>query len=89
MQREEFDEINLKNFVSLNNFNDPLTLSQKVDPPRKNAVASPANRIKRSKSKNKPYSKEKVKVEKEYKLGRRKKSTEKAANTPRKKSVEK
>jgi hypothetical protein len=54
------------------------------DSKRSTANPSPANKIKRSKSKSKPMSKEKGR-EKEYKLGRRKKSTEKPEG--RKKSV--
>lgn len=59
MQKEEFFDLNIKNFVSLNNFNDPpLSHSKKIDDPKRSAIGqSPANKIKRSKSKNKPYSK--------------------------------
>jgi hypothetical protein len=36
MSREEFCELNLKNFVSLNNFNDPmLSTSKKVEEGKK------------------------------------------------------
>ena len=77
MMREEFMELNLKNFTTLNHFNDPHLVMKKDESKRSTANQSPANRIKRSKSKNsKPVSKEKIK-EKEYRLGRRKKSTEK------------
>lgn len=76
MTREEFLELNMKNFVSLNNFNDPLLASKDSDRPSKK-VNSPA---KLKKSKVKATSKEKdikVKVDREYKLGRRKKSSDK------------
>lgn len=83
MQREEFEGLNLKNFVSLNNFNDPLSSSQKIEVSRKNMIQSPPNKIKRSKSKNKVMSKEKGKADKEYKLGKRKKSVEKVEGRKR------
>lgn len=83
MQREEFEGLNLKNFVSLNNFNDPLSSSQKIEVNRKNMIQSPPNKIKRSKSKNKVMSKEKGKADKEYKLGKRKKSVEKVEGRKR------
>lgn len=85
MQREEFENLNLKNFVSLNNFNEPLYNSQKIEPVRKNPMQSPPPRVKRSKSKNKVHSKEKVKGE--YKLNKRKKSSEKTGSEARKRSL--
>ena len=73
MLREEFVELNLKNFTTLNHFNDPHLAVRKEEVKRSAAHQSPANRIKRSKSKSsKPVSKEKGK---EYRLGRRKKSS--------------
>ena len=72
MTREEFCELNLKNFVSLNNFNDTAL----KDPPKKN-TASPA-KLKKSRGKGSKEKDIKVKVEREYKLGRRKKSADKA-----------
>jgi hypothetical protein len=78
MQKAEFLDLNLKNFVSLNNFNEPLASSRRGDEAKRSiANQSPAARLRRSKSKSRPMSKEKGKGEKEYKLGRRKKSTEK------------
>jgi hypothetical protein len=56
MQREEFAELNMKNFVSLNNFNDPLLSSKDFDKNTAKKANSPA---KMKKSKGKPSSKEK------------------------------
>lgn len=78
----------MKNFVSLNNFNDPLLSSKDFEKPTPKKVANSPAKLKKSKvkvtSKEKDY---KAKVDKEYKLNRRKKSTEKVE--PRKKSAEK
>jgi hypothetical protein len=74
----------MKNFVSLNNFNDPLLASKDSDKPKK--VSSPA-KLKKSKAKGASKEKDmKLKVDREYKLGRRKKSSDKVE---RKKSIEK
>lgn len=54
MQKEEFLELNMKNFVSLNNFNDPLLSSKDYDKPNSKKVGSPA---KLKKSKARPASK--------------------------------
>lgn len=56
MQKEEFLELNMKNFVSLNNFNDPLLSSKDFDKANSKKIGSPA---KLKKSKAKPTSKEK------------------------------
>ena len=87
MQKEEFNELNLKNFVSLHHFNDPSS-TKKIDEAPKRTTQSPSSKVRRSKSKTRAGSKEgnkegKGKTEREYKLGRRKRSVEK------KKSVEK
>ena len=83
LQKEEFAEINIRNFGCLNNFNDPPLAPSKRTEEAKRSVAnqSPANKIRRSKSKSRPMSKEKAR---EYKLGRRRKSAEKSENKGKK-----
>jgi hypothetical protein len=53
MQKEEFCELNIKNFICLKNFNDPLASSnKKVEELTKKNHGSPI-KLKKSKSKNK------------------------------------